>query len=183
MAQPDGELDLWLEQARSGDADAEHRFLVAARTILLRWAVVRTAALDEAEDLTQDALIKVRERWSQFEGRAQCTTWLYRVLQTTHLDRVRRRAARSRAESRAAGSVEGSSPCVRLENGLTDLVQRFLGALSERQREIVNLVDLEGYSPEDVAGMTGLSSSTVRVHLHRGRQALRTQIEEIWDHD
>lgn len=171
-------LDELLERAREGGAHDVRRFLVAARSRLFRWALVRTGSLDEAEDLTQEGLLKVSEKLDRFDGRARCSTWLFSVLNHTHLDGLRRTNSRRRAEMRAA-ELEPLEvgPWIR-DDELSHRVRRFLGGLSERQREVVNLVDLEGYTPTEVAGMTGLESSTVRVHLHRGRRALRDALEE-----
>lgn len=89
-----------MEPARQGDAEALRQFLELARTRLLRWAIVKTGSMDEAEDLAQEGLMKVSQKLDQFDGRGRCSTWLYGVHRNTHLDRARTRQARRRAEMR-----------------------------------------------------------------------------------
>ncbi len=144
--------------------------------------MVKTGSPDEAEDLTQDVLIRVRARWHQFEGRSSVRSWVYRILHHAFLDRCRSRDARRRAEEAGSdGLPRARRPTDHADSGLTDLVRGFLDRLSERQREVVNLVDLEGFEPAEVADMVDLDRSTVRVHLHRGRKALREMISEVWE--
>jgi RNA polymerase sigma factor (sigma-70 family) len=59
---------------------------------------------------------------------------------------------------------------------LVTVVKESLGALSGRQREIFDLVDLQGHSPAEAAALLGLNAATVRVHLLRARRQLRLQI-------
>ena len=174
-----GELDEWLDRARSGDLAAERQFLEAVRPLLLRWALVRTGSPDDAEDLAQETLLRARRTWDGFQGRARVTSWLYRVLVSVHVDGTRRREVRVRAESTSRPAASPPADARARMNELSERIRAFLSVLSERQREVVNLVDLEGYAPAEVAEMTGLERSTVRVHLHRGRAALRAHLTHI----
>ena len=65
----------------------------------------------------------------------------------------------------------------RLERRETaELVARFFNELAPRQREVLELVDLQGLEPSEAAEALGVSPSTARVHLHRARRALRAVV-------
>ena len=67
-----------------------------------------------------------------------------------------------------------SDPAGRLEAGLIgDQVRAFLSKLSERQRTVLDLVDLQGYTAAEVGEMLGMRPVTVRTHLMRARRELR----------
>lgn len=55
-------------------------------------------------------------------------------------------------------------------------VRAFFGTLPERQREMFDLVDLQGYDPLEAAVMTGINPATVRVHLFRARSTVRAHL-------
>ena len=77
------------------------------------------------------------------------------------------------------GSEDGvvSDPAGRLEASLIgDEVRAFLAQLSERQRTVLDLVDLQGYRTGEVAEMLGMRPVTVRTHLMRARRALREEL-------
>ena len=58
-----------------------------------------------------------------------------------------------------------------------DLLQHLMVALSPQQRAALDLVDLQGFSTQEAAEMLEVVPATVRVHLHRARQVLRTRLE------
>jgi len=62
-----------------------------------------------------------------------------------------------------------------------DRLKAALAQLPDRQRMIVGLRDIEGYSAEEVCGLLGLSPENQRVLLHRGRARLRAVLEEYLD--
>jgi DNA-directed RNA polymerase specialized sigma24 family protein len=65
---------------------------------------------------------------------------------------------------------------------LLDVVRGTLGILPARQREVFDLVDLQGYTPADAAAMLEMIGTPVRVHLLRARRRLRTRILEMHPH-
>ncbi len=61
-------------------------------------------------------------------------------------------------------------------NQLIEIVRSFFRELSERQREIFDLVDLQGYRPAEAAEMLGIDAATARTHLLRARRTIRGRI-------
>lgn len=67
---------------------------------VLRWATRWVETADEAEDIAQDAMIKLLTRIESFRGQGQVESWMYRVTRNTAISAQRRRSARQRAEGR-----------------------------------------------------------------------------------
>jgi RNA polymerase sigma-70 factor (ECF subfamily) len=72
---------------------------------------------------------------------------------------------------------------VRSATGLFAALQRALQSLSERQREVIQLLKLQGLSVREIAAQTGMTESSVKVSAHRGYRALRRLLGSDFDAD
>ena len=167
--------------AQCGDAAALSQLLGQVRPRVYRWALVQTGAPDDAEDIVQDALIRAARRLRGFAFEARFTTWLHAIVRTTAADARRRR----RRQDRLLGQNWSAPDAVRQPEPSSDLmavVRGSLGTLTARQREIFDLVDLQGHTPAEAAGLLDMNATTVRVHLLRARRQLRVRIMESHRH-
>ena len=170
----------FVARAQSGDAAALEALLSACRPAVRRWTGVLVSDRDDAEDVTQEVLIRVAVRLRRFAGRARFTTWLYQVTRNTALSLRRRLAARLRLlEAWRHGETAPASETTAVEQAdLGAVLEQLFNALPLRQREILYLVDIEGFDAGEVATRLGLRRTTVRAHLFRARHAVRAQILE-----
>lgn len=141
----------------------------------------------DTDDAVQDAFMKAFERIESYRPGQPFETWFLRVLVNGCLDRLKARSRRGRWMIEADGDEPvtvsaadaGPSPEARL---LASERQRELGEaigrLPERQRTVLVLSQLEGLSGPEIGALTGLSESTVRVHLFRALRKLRGLLEE-----
>jgi len=96
--------------------------------------------------------------------------------------RRRRAAARGRLAGRIAHQITvdaalATGPDVEVERSLVaELVHTFFRALPGKQRQVFDLVDLQGFSQAAIAEMLGMNPATVRAHLFRARRAIRAKI-------
>lgn len=175
-------LEPLVDRARSSWPEGADDLLREVRPLVYRWAWVRTADADDAEDVTQAVLLRVYERIEGFEGRSSFTTWLYRVTANAAAELGRRNGTWSRLRSRIGRVIEPSTtpePLRRIEAERTrELVETILDGLPERQRCALDLVDLQGYQPIEAAAMLEMNPTTLRVHLLRARRTVRRRILE-----
>jgi RNA polymerase sigma-70 factor (ECF subfamily) len=182
----DTELLFLIRQARAGDVSAFESLVRSYRDRIYRWALVRTGDADDAEDATQEVLVRLHRGLGKFDGRARFETWLYALVRNASAD-IQRRAARSlrlRARFAAWGTPDSAAdpPAVveQLEVvRLGGLVKTFLETLPARQREAMDLVDLQGVEQVEAAGRLGVSPATLRTHLFRARRAMRGHLLSI----
>jgi RNA polymerase sigma-70 factor (ECF subfamily) len=157
---------------RTGDFEelvhAEHVRLFRALSL-----VTRDPA--EAEDVMQEAFLKVWERWDRAPSLANPTGYLYRTALNVYRSRRRRGAVALR---RVIGLAPGRDELAQVE-ARNDVV-RALGGLTPRQRLALVLADLLGYSSEEAAKVMGIKAATVRVLASQGRAALK---RELGEHD
>ncbi len=173
-------------RAQRGDAGALEDLLTRCRATIYRWALVQTGDPADAEDVTQEVLIRLYGSLDRYEGRSRFTTWLYQVTrnQAFNLRRnVARRLRLAGAVSREPGPEPGAgdAPLERLHaRRVADLVTTLLGHLPPRQREVFSLADLEGCTMREIADRLGMTQVTARVHLLHARRKLRARILERW---
>ena len=131
---------------------------------------------DDAQDLVQEALIRVRKGLERYEP-GSLEGWLARIVTNVFLDEVRRRRRRpTDALPDDPGRVLPASPAAdEASTELSDEV-RALDALPEEFRIPVVLCDVSDLSYEQIAAATSVPIGTVRSRIHRGRRMLRTAL-------
>jgi RNA polymerase sigma-70 factor (ECF subfamily) len=170
--------------AQAGDEAAFEQLVRRHYAQIHRWALARTGDRDDADDVTQEVLMRLNRHLSSFDGRSRFTTWLYQVTSSAAADLHRKQARRERLAVRVGREPAPTSHDPREEHDAADekrvsgLVRTFLEELSERQREIFDLCDLQGFGPAEVSAMLKLEPVTVRSHLFRARKAIREKILE-----
>ena len=180
----DESLSALIRGAKAGDEAAFEGLVRRHYDQIYRWALARTGDRDEAEDVTQETLVRLHRHIGGFDGRSAFNTWLYQVTRSAAADLHRKRTRRARLalkvkqESTAVAIDPREDEETTDERRASDLVKAFLERLSERQREIFDLVDLQGFSTVEVSAMLKMEPVTVRSHLFRARKAIRGKILE-----
>jgi RNA polymerase sigma-70 factor (ECF subfamily) len=161
----------------AGDPDAFSLLVGRHRDRLYAIALRTMRNPEDAADALQDAYISAFRRAASFRGDALVTTWLHRVVVNACLDRIRANKVRAaepmpddldRRADFAAGAE--SDPLVVQED--RSVVARALAQLNADQRAALVLVDMEGYSVEEAAGLLGCAPGTIKSRCARGRAKL-----------
>lgn len=176
-----------LRKIRAGDADAFDEVARRHAPRLYRLALHLTGRVEEAEDLTQETLVRALPALRGFEGRAQLSTYLLKALGNLWKNRLRSRS-RSRlvdwfrgrrqrdGEEPAELDPPDASPSAleRLEADETAArVRSAVARLAPDRRMTLLLRDVEDLSYEEIASMMGVPVGTVRSRLARARSDLR----------
>ncbi len=181
---PDIDVERIARAAQAGNADALDDLIRNVRPRVFRWAVVQTGNPDDAEDVAQDVALLLARRLDRYRG-GSFAAWLYRITSNAVKDARRRVLRRRTVRWSTADEVEaavGQSPLDALigqELGAT--LGRFMGELPARQREVLDLVDVQGHAAVEAAEMLEIDPATARVHLLRARRALRKRLLEEMD--
>lgn len=148
------------------------------------WAIAyRTLGnASDAEDALQEGLIKALRSAASFRGEAAVTSWLHRIVVNTAIDRIRsqRNGAQEVVDTLADGSeVERATPGNAQGNvELRIMLEQALHELPLDQRVAVILVDVEGYSPAEVAELLNIPAGTVKSRCARGRRRLAARLSD-----
>jgi RNA polymerase sigma-70 factor (ECF subfamily) len=152
-------------EARDFRAFFEHE-----RVRLVRATLLLTGNVAEAEDLAQEALARVLERWDRVSEMESPDGYLYR----TALNLNRKRLRRMTIAARRAIGVSDHDPLAAAEDRVD--VLHAVASLPRSQREALVLVVWLGYATEEAGTLLGIEPGSVRGRLHRARQALRRQL-------
>ncbi len=156
------------------------------------WAVAlrTTGDAEDAADALQDALISAFRRAESYRGDAAVTTWLHRIVVNACLDRLRRAKVRladplpedleERPTDRfGPGAGAPADPAdVAVAHERRSSVHAALATLPAAQRAALVLVDMEGYSVEETAGLLGCAPGTVKSRCSRARARLLPLLQE-----
>jgi RNA polymerase sigma-70 factor (ECF subfamily) len=185
------DLDGLIDAARAGDPPALNRLLAHARPRLLAVALRMLRDRDDAEDVVQEALLKVCRHLTRFEGRSAFSTWLHRILVNAALDRLRRHPARwertldgehDEGPPAASEPVDEETPerlVARAETGAA--VQGAIACLSERHQEVLALRELNGESYQAISRIARVPVGTVMSRLHHARRRLAEELAATFE--
>ena len=148
-------------------------FFVAEREALYGSLCLVTRNRHEAEELTQEAFVRVLERWDRVSELDDPRGYLYRTAMNAFRSRYRRALL-------AAKRTLGVAPADREIGAVDDRDEavRALATLSPRQRAAVVLTDLLGFPSEEAASMLGIRASTLRMHASRAHAALKETMRD-----
>jgi RNA polymerase sigma-70 factor, ECF subfamily len=195
---------LLVRALRNRDEAAFSRVLDRHYAAMLRVAKGYVGSEARAEEVVQETWLAVLDGVDRFEQRSSLRTWIFRIL----INRAKTQAVRDArlvpvsslpgAEGAQrdpaaglaagagwplhAGGEEGASPEDRLlAEELRRRIDEAVDALPKRQREVITLRDVEGWSSEDVCNTLGLSATNQRVLLHRARVGVRNALAGYLD--
>lgn len=154
--------------------------LVAILPRLRRFALGLTRNGAEADDLVQAACEKAITRIEQWEPGTRLDSWMFRIIQTTHIDLIRGKKRRDGYLEVIEGQVESSFDGERAaEASMTlDAVRRAIYTLPDEQRAVVMMVSVEGLSYKEAAEVLQIPMGTLTSRLVRARTALARMMYE-----
>ena len=156
----------------------QHRVFAVAGGILKR--------REDVEDIAQQVFVKAYFSLKRFDQRAAFSTWLYKITVNECWDMLRKRKVRplvfeadlSEEQARQVISSAGKSkdePDISDRLETRQRVERLLDGLDERDRLMLILKEVEGFSIEEIAEVLDLNANTVKVRLFRARRRVISQ--------
>lgn len=148
---------------------------------LFRIAYHLTVSRHEAEDIVQEVFVRLHERRAQFQGKAQLSTWLYRMTVNASLDVLRRFKRRQKRETTLDLPALANDACAQAAPSaaqieLKEKVQRALARVAKPYRAAIVLRDFEGLAYDEIAEVLQIDKGTVASRLHRGYKKLQKEL-------
>ena len=147
-------------------------------TRMLQLAQRLTGDLDQAEEITAEAMFRAVRGWDSFRGDADSRTWLYTIVVNTfrnHLKRISRQKPiddppidRSETPDESASRIE-----------LGQIVAKEVSKLPTKQREVLVLKTYENMNTEEISKVLNISTANVYTTLHHAREHLRKKLSHF----
>lgn len=167
-------VSLAIKRAREGDRDALG--FLYARYAENVYGYVLSIVRDhhQAEDITQQVFAKLMRAIGKYEEReVSFLAWIVRVARNVAVDVIR---AERHIPVEEVREVDRGVPWERLLDGRTQELRDAFAALPQSQREVVILRHFGGYSPSEIAKLTGRSEGAIHGLHHRGRRTLAAEL-------
>ena len=162
-------------QAGNGEAFASLVRLHQRRAYAVARSIVGTH--EDAEDVVQDAFLHAFRALDRFITGQPFGAWVNRITANAALDLTRRRKVRATDELPPSLSNPFVDPAERDE--LRSRLAAAIAGLSERQRSVVLLHDVEGFQHAEIGELLGIPEGTCRSDLHHARNALRRALQNL----
>ncbi|RYG27763.1 sigma-70 family RNA polymerase sigma factor, partial [bacterium] len=191
-------IEEWREPAEHRMSESEERrfneLMEATGRKVYNMAFRLAGNRPDAEDLTQEAFFRAYRSFKDYEGDRPFENWIFRIVTRLYLDLLRNRRRRISAVSydapihRDAGedgvyfevADDGPTPESSLmDNTLSEDLQVALGRLTDGQRELIQLADVQGVPYAEIAERLGTPVGTIRSRLHRTHKLLRSTLEKV----
>jgi len=175
--------DELVEEALQGDEISFEILLRPYRQGLLNMAYRMTGDLEEAKEICQEALIKVFKYLHRFKKGKSFKNWFYSIVINSAYDFLRRKKRYENIIETQKNFISRAdlNPEEQLMNKETKAkIELCLQNLSPKEKSIFLLRDGEGFSVKEASEILGCSTMSVRAHLSRARQKIRTQFKKIY---
>jgi RNA polymerase sigma-70 factor, ECF subfamily len=182
LQRPSQNADVQLASlASAGDDSAFTTLVTRFHPLVFRWSLTFARDADEAEDITQEVFVVAHHQLGNYRSDGSLEAWLYSITRRTagQIRRTTKRRSRLSQSPLAAPDrdVYTTDPGGRVDRErVATVIRDMFENLPLRQREIFDLVDLQGLSPVEAAERTGMKPVSVRASLFKARHAIRNGI-------
>lgn len=149
---------------------------------LFRFAFRLLGSSEEAKDVVQEVFIRVWNGRDQMASIDNMEAWCMRITRNLSLDKIRARQRKATDPIEENFDVQNDSrtPYEATENSENmQRISQLIASLPEKQRQVMHLRDIEGYSYNEICEILELDMNQVKVNLFRARNAVREKFVKI----
>ena len=184
-----------IRKAKAGDPHAFEALIRAHQDSLYAFVLRLSGRTDIAEDIVQEAFVRVLRNLDRFDSRFRFSTWLFTIAKRLYVNAMQK--LKPTYDSDAIGRRESIGPAPGNEttrgemmHTVRGLVDHALTGLTPQQREIILLFHQQEWGITQIAEHLDMPEGTVKSHLHRARKRMKRsimaspemqmQVEEVW---
>jgi RNA polymerase sigma-70 factor (ECF subfamily) len=175
-----------IEDAQNGDVTAFENIVKYHQSYAYAIAFRFLCDEDDTEDVVQESFIRIWNHLQDFDSRMKFTTWMYKIVVNLCYDKAKSNKRRMNVFARLNDN-SSKYDCIEnsdIERDLTNketsaLIKRIADGLSEKQRMIFLLRDIQDLTIEEVAVITGMSDSAIKTNLFFARQNIRKKLARL----
>ncbi len=171
-----------ISQIKNGDVSAYASLVSQYQNMAFTLALSITKNKEDAEEVAQDAFVKVYKKINTFKGNSKFSTWLYQIVYRTALSKIRiKKLETQNIEGKYDYDIQLSNPG---GNGMDRLDKKrmlkiALNKLNDDEGFLLILYYYQELSIEEIANTTGYTESNVKVKLYRARKNLYDLLQKL----
>jgi len=172
-----------IARAKAGSDSALSDLIKAHQASLYAFMLRLTGQPDLAEDVVQEAFVRVLKNLDRFDPKYRFSTWLFTIAKRLSVNWAQK--FRPMSETDLVQSRQGPSEtplslaeCEETRERTAEMIDTALASLGENQREIVLLFHQQGWSIREISEYLDMPDGTIKSHLHRARRKMRQAIEQ-----
>ncbi|MFM1825910.1 MAG: polymerase sigma factor SigM [Actinomycetota bacterium] len=162
-------LDLYI----NGEKDALSEIFLRHKSKMKSVAYRITKNDQDAEDVVQNSMISIMKNAHKFRGESAVTTWIYKIVSNAAIDKLR--ALKSVQSLENINELIVNNQEINNKDFSLDLMNA-LNSLPINQREVIFLIDFEGFSIKDAAKKLKCAPGTIKSRCHRAHEKLAKQL-------
>ena len=166
----------------SGQVSAYSELVEKYQSLAFTLAIRMVGNKQEAEEVAQDAFIKAYGSLKSFRGKSKFSSWLYRIIYNTSISLLRKRQRERKVfdDNRNVEIQFMADEIYYQDNEYTMMaLEKSMESLEPEEKFIVSLFYYENSAISEIARITGLSESNVKVKLHRSRKKLYDKLKSL----
>lgn len=162
--------------------EAFHNRVIPVKNKLFRFALRLLGSEEEAKDVVQEVFIRVWNGRDQMDEVQNWEAWCMRITKNLSLDRIRATTRKNTHPIAEGFDIRQEALTPHEKTELHESMQRvnqLIASLPEKQRQVIHLRDVEGYSYNEICDILELDMNQVKVNLFRARNAVREKLMKI----
>jgi RNA polymerase sigma-70 factor (ECF subfamily) len=168
-----------IKECVKGNAKAQRflfdKFAPKMLTVCIRYAKNKS----DAEDVLQDAFIKVFNKISEFKNEGSLEGWIRRIMVNTSLDQIRKNSKFLNDTDLEAVSYKLENNDFTFENLVSEDLLKLINSMPNGYRVVFNMFAIEGYSHQEIASTLGVTENTSKSQYLRARSFLKNELDKI----
>ncbi|WP_244272759.1 RNA polymerase sigma factor [Natronincola peptidivorans] len=178
---------LLIVKAKNGDIESFELLISAYQKRAFNIAYRVLGNIEDANDVTQEALIKVYKSIHNFKGNSSFSTWLYSIVNNACIDFIRKnkKVKLLYIDKQEEDGYQKEIPdeintpeCLFEKNEVKRMIHDAINQLNYEQRTIIVLRDIQGFSYQEIGEILNISEGTVKSRINRARNNLKILISE-----
>ncbi len=174
-----------IQRAQEGNTDAFRKIVDHYQSFAYAVSFRLLGHVEEAEDVVQEAFIRLWKNLYKYRPEVKLTTWLYRIIANLCLDYLKSVHMQQKKNRVAAQALEGlrsyeSADEELKASELNEMIQKAVEELTPKQKAVFILRDLEGLSVEEVCSILSMSAGNLKSNLYYARKQVSGKLKEYY---
>ena len=177
-----------IKKAQDGSVDAFERIVELYQNKVYSLVCHMMKNQNEVEDIAQEVFIKIYKNINKFQGKSSFYTWIYKITANTCLDELKKKkkviyldekikTEDGEIDVEIASDDKGQDQLYE-EKEFQEKIKYYINKLEPKQKMMIVLRDIKGFSYEEISEITGQKLGTVKSQINRARLKLRKLLEK-----